>query len=151
MNEVDTRSRKILLLAFIFFVCGLIFFFGRIGSNEPAAPISAQPIKGNDASVGDMLKKMPPPSSYKMFVYDGTPITVTGECLDAYQTILIYNEKSDYREDTLSAKYNLATACVAQEDFSVIIDLTNAQLVMGETYYIIRAHQGSTGSWYNPY
>jgi hypothetical protein len=37
------------------------------------------------------------------------------------------------------------------DEFTTPLDLVGRGLEEGREYYIVRAHQGATGEWYNPY
>lgn len=108
--------------------------------------ISSMPSNGVD------LKDMPPPSSFQSFIYQpGADLPIDGRCADTYQVVMIFPELSDYRSDPLSAKYNTAEPCVQGQPYSETIDLDALKLEVGNSYYVVKADEGTTGPWTNPH
>jgi hypothetical protein len=153
---LNGREKRILLLAAFFFVSGLAFFLTRMGgwggegaASTPQGDAEAAP---RVLAVKGSLMHLPEPIGYTRFVYDeAAPVVVTGTCDDAYYTVLVFPSDIDYRRSPLDARYNVATACTKGDDYTVPLDLAGRGLEVGKEYYIVRAHQGATGEWYNPY
>ncbi len=97
------------------------------------------------------LMTYPDPDTYQQFVFAARAEAVVDiTCEDAYATVLIYPRDVDYRKNPTGAKHNIAYLCEEKGDTALSIDLHGKPFTVGETYYIVRAHQGS-GEWYNPY
>lgn len=151
----DKHTRRVLLLAFAFFLSGLVFFATRMNASREAlsipAPIEqeAQPVA---AAPKSRLANLPPPASFTMFQYHtGMPsIAATTTCADQYAVVMLYQSGTDYRADPQSALYNAAIPCSTGKESVATIALTDKPLTDGNRYYIVRAQQGS-GTWYNPY
>ncbi len=97
------------------------------------------------------LREYPEPDSFAHFSFSGDESrTVTGECKDAYFTVLIYPVDVDYRENPRAAFHNKAEPCVRGE-FSVSVPTPSPPYVIGSEYYVIRAHQALDREWYDAY
>lgn len=142
-----SREYRILALAGAFFILGVLFFFLRMQDAPAPAPQSFSPDRSPRIT---SRMHLPPPATYAEFAYaSGTPLGVDIVCTDAYYTILIFESGTDYREKPWDAKYNVATPCAHQGEQHMT--LSGIPLTEGRQYYMVRAHQGSAGEWYNPY
>jgi len=165
VDKILQKSHRILILAFLFFVSGLIFFLvkfdilnftrdrGSIGYKVSLSPSGFG--NGNINVVAEqpmVLSDYPTPDKFQHFTYSAKNniIEVNGECRDAYYTILVFPEGVDYRKNPTQARFNTAFPCPKEKIFKRVIDLSLSNL-QNENYYIIRAQQGETGSWYEPY
>ncbi len=98
------------------------------------------------------LAAMPAPSSFVPFEFNGQKtIDVKGTCADAYEVVLIFSMAIDYRSHPSEAIYNTAKPCELGKEFSESIDLSTVFLEPGKTYYLVRASEGKTGTWHDPY
>ena len=98
------------------------------------------------------FREGPVPGKLPTFVFAGqTTVKTTFTCTDVYDVALIYPTSIDYRLYPLSSLYNRATACTKGTTASRTISIENMRTEVGMTYYIVRAHQGKKGSWYDPY
>lgn len=97
------------------------------------------------------LREYPEPDSFARFIFssDDSRI-VTGECKDAYFTVLIYPVGVDYRENPRAAFHNKAEPC-SGDTFSTSIPTPSPPYVLGDEYYVIRAHQALDREWYDAY
>jgi hypothetical protein len=153
---LNGREKRILALAALFFASGLVFFGMRMagwgGENTIPVTQDATEEAPRVLAVKGSLMHLPEPLGYTRFVYDPqTPVLVNGTCNDAYYTVLVFPADIDYRRSPLDARYNVATACAKGDEFTTPLDLVGRGLEEGREYYIVRAHQGATGEWYNPY
>lgn len=99
-----------------------------------------------------VFRNGPVPDTLPTFIFKGQPtVKTTFTCTDVYDVALIYPMSIDYRLYPLSSLYNRATACKNGVTTSKTISLENVRTEIGSRYYIVRAHQGKKGSWYNPY
>jgi hypothetical protein len=147
--------RRVLFLAFAFFLSGLAFFALRMNASRDAltttVPIrqEAQPIEDAPPS---RLSNLPAPASFRSFQYhagmDSYPLT--GTCEDGFAVVMLYQSGIDYRADPQRALYNVATPCSKGKEIATPIPLTQLHLTEGDRYYIVRAQQGNS-TWYNPY
>jgi hypothetical protein len=97
-------------------------------------------------------KDLPASSTFPSFIYEaGKPISVSGSCADMYKVLIIFPSDVDYRQSPLFAKYNGATPCTMGEKYSYTMDLTPLNLESGTSYYYVKASEGKTGSWHDPY
>lgn len=141
-----SREKRLVLLAAVFFVSGLFFFVSRGGHTVQVITSPETP-----ASSLQPASSLPAPHTYDTFIYRGEASRrVQGECKDVYYALLVFEEGVDYRHSPLDAKYNVATACTGGA-FAADIMLSALPLEEGRTYYVVRAHQGARGGWYNPY
>jgi hypothetical protein len=98
------------------------------------------------------LKHAPAPGTFESFVFYGQATTsATLVCQDNYGVVLIYPSTLDYRLNPLSFLYNRAMLCARDATSTQLISFEHVRLEASSTYYIVRAHQGKQGSWYNPY
>jgi hypothetical protein len=153
MNEVTRHAKIILLLSTLFVISGIIFFVSRISHDPSEADInSASTGVSVQSQIPIAYRSMPEPSTFESFTYNSEhQLSFTVECKDRYHTVLVYPAATDYRRDILSAVYNTATPCTKGESFTEVIRVQNNQLIAGKKYYIIKAHQGTSGNWYDPY
>lgn len=157
MQKILKKGYRVLILSIVFFILGVLFFvfhnsnfFNRYpeGLRLELWPGSGQ-IKESAPIINPDL---PSPGKFKSFSYaSGTKnIQVKGFCLDEFYTILIFKAADDYRANPSASRYNTAFPCLGNKEFNQTISLESLNLEKGD-YYIIRAHQGKRGSWYNPY
>lgn len=141
-----TREYRILALAGALFVLGALFFFLRMPPRELPAGQNFAP----DRSGRTSRLHLPAPEQYETFRYEaGAQKAIAVTCSDTYYTIIVFEAGVDYRTHPSDARYNVATPCVSPGEQQVV--LKDLPLVAGREYYIVRAHQGSAGEWYNPY
>ncbi len=163
--RIYKKSRRVLILAFLFFISGLVFFLvkldilsfsrdrGKIGYKVSLSPSGFGSGNVNVAAEQPLvLSNYPAPDKFRRFTYSAKNkvIEVSGECRDAYYTILVFPVGIDYRKSPAQARFNTAFPCAGKKFFKRAIDLSSSNL-QGGNYYIIRAHQGEAGSWYEPY
>lgn len=95
---------------------------------------------------------MPATSTFTHVVYNGqSTIPVSLTCADAYSVVLMFSDAVDYRIDPVSALYNRAIPCQSVATTTERIDLSLIRMTKGDGYYIIRAHEGASGMWHDPY
>jgi hypothetical protein len=151
----DRHVRRILMLAFAFFISGFAFFALRMGASRDAMTTTI-PIRQETQPVEDAphsrLANLPSPSSYRSFQYhaDMGTYSLTSTCEDRFAVVMLFPSGSDYREDPQSALYNAAAPCSKGNAVETPIPLEKLHLVEGNRYYVVRAQQGSS-TWYNPY
>lgn len=98
------------------------------------------------------FENMPSPKTFRPFTYSGQDLlNATGTCADAYEVLMIFPDDTDYRTNPGSAKYNTAEACAKGASFSKDVALKPLNLIASSSYYLIRASEGTSGTWYNPY
>ncbi|MBP9669160.1 MAG: hypothetical protein KBE09_02625 [Candidatus Pacebacteria bacterium] len=155
---LNGREKRILMLAGVFFLGGVMFFFLHFERAAqypeavyfPPAPKTAPPSASRGQSP---FLSYPEASSFDHFVFKkDVPIKdLYIKCDDAFAAVLVYAAGVDYRTHLLDAKYNVAHACTPGTETAIAIDLSNRPLIDGQEYYVIRAQQGPEGEWYNPY
>ncbi len=159
MEKILKKSYKILGLTALIFIFSLILFIRGMDKSfgKPAklslSPLSFLKMAGFPVSQPSIPAESLDPGKFRHFTYNPKGdkiITVEGECKDSFYTILFFPEKIDYRDNPAGSQYNTAFPCPSKGKFSQEINLRNANLRAGK-YYIIRAGQGETGSWHNPY
>ena len=151
----DRHVRRILLLAFAFFVSGLVFFALRMQASREALEIPVpveheyRPIERTPRT---SLAHLPPPSAYRMFQYhaDMETLAATTTCSDTHAVVMLYQSGVDYRADPRNSLFKTAFPCTKGAEMPVTIPLAGKPLIEGNRYYIVRAQQGD-GTWYNPY
>jgi hypothetical protein len=156
--RLPAREWRVLALATIFFVSGLVFFAerGATDARDAATPLQIQTSDSlmpheQTPSPRESLAKLPAPETFQTFTYTGQEsIGASGTCTDAYYALLIYPKEIDYRASPLDAKYNTATACT-DRSFITTIALAPLHLEKGHSYYVVKAQQGAKNGWYNPY
>jgi len=160
-------SRLVLLNVGLGLACVLsgIFFFwlhGSIGSapggaTETAsdslvrfAPTTRSPEAVSSApSVSEAVS--PAPSSLQNFVYKNTMSRiVSGECNASYFVILVFPSTIDYRQNNLGFVFNTAYPCTQGTTFSKTLGSDVLHLSEGVSYYVVRADEKNSGTWYNP-
>jgi hypothetical protein len=156
-KTLEARTIRILVLSVAFFLSGLVFFGwrmvmeGKESTREPVFSPDTFPSIEGPARPIPSLAKYPAPSVFHQFTYErGKPLTVKGECADAYYAVMVFHEDIDYRVSPLDARYNTAFPC-ENGSFSTSIPIETLFLTEGEGYYVIKAEQGTKGTWYAPY
>jgi len=147
--------KKIFVLSCLIFASALVLFLKAwtmmYQSDEKRLTLNSRSFSGSAsaAPVESVLRNWPDPSSFQKILYPKDSIvSVEDDCRDKYRTILIYSFQIDYRKDPGSAVYNTANECVNGK-FETKLDLTKLNLQPGD-YYLIRADQGTKGSWRDP-
>jgi hypothetical protein len=157
-GEVLRQSYKILALALLLFLLSvglMIRTWWQLSHDNRPAGIS---LSASGFSPGTMagdrpvvLTNSPEP---KKFQHVDWPLVkdlkISGECHDQFYTILIYPEVRDYRQDPTSSVFNRAFPCTKGEKWQQSLAAFNLQSATS-SYYLVRADQGTEGSWYNPY
>lgn len=156
-RTLKDRVTRTLILSMAFFFSGLAFFGLRMSDADrsEAAPrefsFDQDPVIEERARLLPSLAKYPEPSVFHQFAYTrGAELTVKGECKDAYHVVMIFKEGVDYRAAPMDARFNTAYPCTG-ESFAERIPIDTLFLEDGARYYVIKAHQGATGTWYDPY
>lgn len=156
-KTLEGRTIRILILSAAFFLSGLAFFLMRMTGGHDAAASARQFSPDTSPSIEEgkrlipSLAKYPEPSVFHQFTYRrGDTLTVEGTCKDAYHVVMIFSEKVDYRATPLDARFNTAYPCTGKA-YAEHIPIDTLFLHEGEGYYVIKAHQGETGVWYDPY
>lgn len=151
---IRARTIHILILAALFFVSGLAFFLVRMTgeSTQTIQPTVGSISEERGSQAIPSLAHFPAPETFQQVTYSEgkTDIFVSGVCKDSYRVILIFSEKVDYRVSPLDARYNIAAPCSGTM-WEATIPLAGLPLVAGERYYVVRAHQGDKGGWYDAY
>lgn len=151
MNPVRNRLRYIVLLIIVV-TLSLLLLKEKMSRTESGKNESVKVTQGESLDERFVLKNMPDPKTYDDFTFTpGETVSISGECNDTYRAVLIYASTVDYRQDPLSALYNIASECRGEKTFSETVTLSSPPFIEGESYYVIKAQQGSSGSWYNPY
>ncbi len=155
---LNGREKRILILAAVFFLGGVLFFFlhfeGAAHYPEavyfPPAPKAVPPSASRGQSP---FLSYPEASTFEHFIFkkDIPTKDLYIKCEAAFAAVLVYAAGVDYRTHLLDAKYNVAHACEPGTETAIAIDLSNRPLIDGQEYYVIRAQQGTEGEWYNPY
>lgn len=133
------RDNKILLLAALFVASSATFLMLHpdfISKYTAGAKSSASP-------VGFQAFRFDPAGSHSL--------DVSGFCKDFYYTLLLYAGKVDFRSNPAGFAVNIASPCNGKADFTTTIDISRYNLIAGADYYLVRAHQGKTGTWHDPY
>ncbi len=157
-SKISNREYRILAVAIIFFAIGLFFFTknesGTGKSDDYAKPSDLQVIQNSFADPS--FAKYPEPSELQTIDYrngkinNGENFQITGDCHDAYLTILIFPAEVDYRSDLTKAIFNKALPCQAGQKFTYDITKDSFLNYPEGNYYVIMADQGKDGTWYNP-
>ncbi len=144
-----SHGRRVLALAGALVVVGGLFLYLRVHPVPQPPPRSFTPDSGR-TGVANRLH-LPPPETFEPFTYTGEDTRVLeATCADTYSVVLIFAAGVDYRTHPWDARYNVAAPCGGGAH-PWVVPLAEAGLAPGERYYVIRAHQGSAGEWYNPY
>ena len=99
----------------------------------------------------ETLSILPAPASFQSFSYqNGMSLTVSGKCLAPYFVILIFPATVDYRDYPRGFVFNSAYPCTRGSDFSKTISQSDLRLSTGVSYYIVKADEKDSGTWYNP-
>ncbi len=123
--------------------------FGQNKSEDGASGVAPAP-GGIPAS--SPFKNMPAPATFHEFIFHATStLAVQLTCSDVYSVVMVFPKDVDYRSDILSAKYNAALPCTKGVVSTSIIDLSLHSMKEGESYYFIRAQEGTSGLWHDPY
>ena len=161
-------SRLVLLNIGLFFaiILSAIFFFwlhGSIGAapgggaeetassllerSADSAPTSRSPETVSSAPVS----ALPAPESFKHFSYtNGMSLPISGTCSSLYFVVLIFPATVDYRNNARGFVFNTAYPCDAGNPVSETITSDTLHLSPGVSYYIVRADEKDSGTWYNP-
>ena len=147
-------EKKHLLVLIALSLVSLALLIWRFHDSSDAAPVM-RVLPSGPATLKQeemVLKNLPEPGTFKAFMYRGeAEKEVELTCLSAYATLLIYPHAVDYRFDPLGAKFNTAYECEGKGKMKRLVPLASAHLENGVEYYMIRAHQNTTGLWYDPY
>lgn len=151
----DRHVRRVLLLAFAFFISGLAFFVIRMQASHEALQMPVpveQEYRPVEHQPRTSLAHLPPPSSYRMFQYHAgmEELTATTTCEDTHAVVMLYQSGVDYRAEPRNVLFNTAYPCTKGAEMPVTIPLAGRPLQDGNRYYLVRAQQGD-GTWYNPY
>lgn len=158
------RVYRLVALAALFFASGLVFFFWHRAPARPTpglpahvaltpSGLSSAPATVIQAQSPLVLTHFPSPDTLRHFTYRaGKPnsLEVAIVCRAAYYTVLVYPAATDYRQNAGAALYNVAKPCPTPGEFTASVPLGQLNLAAGE-YYLVRAHQGAKGSWYDAY
>jgi hypothetical protein len=96
--------------------------------------------------------KLPDAVRFESFDYDATlgkELDIESTCNDAYYTVLIFSDSTNYKTNPAAAKVNSGHECPANHTVSAKLNLADFNLASGK-YYFFLADQGSSGTWYNP-
>lgn len=80
-------------------------------------------------------------------VVGGSAIRVAGTCSEAYYTILLFANQSDYSTNPASALLNVAEPCVGGSFAQTIEDSDLPPQLASGTYYLVVANQPAKGPW----
>ncbi len=162
-SDVLRRSYRIVALAAIFFVVGVVFFIfdWRLRATQPTAPnfggeAAPAPVAGEPRAPLSPLANYPAPATFERMTYDGKKaadqnyIEIGGKCTDMYFTVVIFPADFDYRNDPTRAVLNRATICPPEKTFTLHLTAADLRSLPKGEYYVIVADQGQSGLWYNP-
>lgn len=156
-RTLKDRVTRTLILSMAFFFSGLAFFAFRM-FDDTRSEVSEQtfspdmnPSIDERVQLVPALASYPKPEVFHQFIYSrGAELVVEGACKDAYYTVMIFEQGVDYRATPLDARFNTAYPCI-KNSFSERIPINTLFLKEGQGYYVLKAHQGETGTWYDPY
>lgn len=155
-RTLKDRVTRTLILSMAFFFSGLAFFGFRMFEGKEQVPGQqfmkdiAPHIEEKERLIPS-LANYPEPEVFHQFTYTrGAELTVEGVCKDSYYVVIVYGKDVDYRATPMDARFNTAYPCVG-EGFSERIPIDTLFLKEGAGYYVIKAHQGEKGTWYDPY
>ncbi len=164
----DNREYRVLAIATLFFLTGLLFFWlDRPPASSPSAPpattshtLSVQSSQSEGEQDQQYLDpdfaKFPPPTQFKTVTYNAnglngsSTLLASATCNAAYITVLLFPAKIDYRGDINAAVYNEASPCHSDQPFTLVIATSDIATAPFGSYYLIIADQGTSGTWYNP-
>lgn len=156
LKKLEAKTWRILLLSAAFFLSGLLFFFFRMtdggdpGSVRQFSPDQAPRI-GEEPRLVPSLANYPEPAVFHQFTYErGEPLIVEGKCKDRYYTIMLFEQGIDYRANPADARFNTAYPCTGTA-YVEHVPIDTLFLTEGKGYYVVKAHQGEEGEWYDPY
>lgn len=79
----------------------------------------------------------------------GQVLGISGTCVDAYYTVLIFKKSSNFQTHPGDNVFNNAFLCPDNKKIAIEIDISHSNFSDGVGYYLLVADQGKSGTWYN--
>lgn len=162
-DRILKKSYRLLGLAILILILGLIFFFWRgqkiySEKNSTHGQYRILPLTSGftQSKPDDEWLRKSNLSSLEKFRFFEYPLNqknnrliIETTCADDFYAVLIFSQGDDYRHRSSAAKYNKAFPCQINEEIKHEINLAELNLPPGKYYYFV-ADQGKEGGWYNP-
>lgn len=155
MNNIESKTKRIIILSISFFLLGIVFFSFDLYLNSKSKN-APKKLEEKSVATDSPLKNYPDPVNFKYFNYSKNEIlpentlNYSGKCSAKYVTILVFPEQFDYRSDPAKAVVNRAIFCPENGNFEYSIKLNELPLIEENRYYTFVADQNEGQMWYNP-
>lgn len=153
MTRVSVLLRTNIALALLCLISIGVWYTAIHRRGEEIAPAAAPHMTENVLGAQSLhVPIVPDTATFIRFVYTGDEsLGVPIRCNDEYAVVMIFPVDVDWQGQPRAAAYNAAAPCAMGTESTTTIDIASVHLVQGTEYRIVRASQGKTGSWHDPY
>jgi hypothetical protein len=151
-QSITKRSYRILALATVIGMLGMIFWFGSGREIDRQVP----EVRSRATQSQPLFASYPAPKTFPHFTYGTAGLTeqnileVKGTCSDDFFAILVFPGDADYRADPSLAVMNKAFPCPADKKIAYTVKFQDLPKLQSGSYYLMVADQPIRGVWYNP-